>query len=112
MSAIWFSDAQTRFILAKRRFALTLSVFFLFVPGALYSQQSETTVSVDPGKMQELLNRINELEASQNQLRERVAQLEKAQSVASVVPAGSAAGHEGHGCAGLAASWHRHAVGA
>ena len=91
MSAIWFSDAQTRFILAKRRLALALSVFFLFVPGALYSQQSETTVSVDAGKMQELLNRIDELEASQKQLRERVSQLEKAQSVAHAVPAGSAA---------------------
>ena len=46
-------------ILAKPRLAFTLSVFFLLAPGALYSQQSETTVSVDAGKMQELLNRID-----------------------------------------------------
>ena len=90
MSAIWFSDAQTRFILGKRRLALTLSVFLVFTP-ALYSQQSETTVSVDARKMQELLDRIGELEASQKQLRERVTQLEKAQSAAHAVPAGSAA---------------------
>ena len=96
MSAIWFSDAQIRFILAKRRLALTLSVLFLFAPGALYSQQSETTVSLDARKMQELLNRIDELEASQKQLRERVAQLEQAQSAAAhAVPAGSAAAAAG-----------------
>jgi opacity protein-like surface antigen len=91
MSAIWFSDAQTRFILAKRRLALTLSVLVLFAQGALYSQQAETTVSLDARKMQELLDRIDQLEASQKQLRERVAQLEKAQSGVLAVPAGSAA---------------------
>ena len=90
MLAIWFWDAQTRLILGRRRLARTLSVFFLLAPGALYSQQSETTVALDARKIEELLNRIDALEASQKQLRERVAQLEKAQSVAHAVPAGSA----------------------
>jgi len=82
-------------MLANLGLALTLSVVFLLAPGALYSQQSETTVSVDARKMQELFDRIDELEASQKQLRERVAQLEKAQSVAQAVPAGSASGAAG-----------------
>lgn len=94
MLAIWLWNAQARLILAKPRLALALSVFVVFAPGALYSQQSETTVSLDAGKMQELLNRLNELEASQKQLRERVAQLEQERSAAhavAAVPAAAAA---------------------
>lgn len=80
MSSIRFL-VQTRVVPARTKLALALSLCLLFVPGALEAQQSEGTVSVDAGKMQELLDRIADLEASQRQLRDRVAQLEKAQPV-------------------------------
>lgn len=80
MSSIWFWWVRTRAISAKAKLVLPLSLSLLFFPGLLQSQQSETTVSVDARKMQELLDRITDLEANQKQLRERVAQLEKAQS--------------------------------
>lgn len=85
MSAISFW-VQTRVVPAKAKLAVALSFFLLLVPGVLRSQQSEQTVAVDARKMQELLDRVADLEASQKQLRERVAQLEKAQSAD---PAGS-----------------------
>ena len=86
MSGFWSFAGQTQAITAKTKFALALSLFLLFLPGSLYSQQSETTVSVDARKMQELLDRIADLEASQKQLRERVAQLERAESGVSAPP--------------------------
>jgi len=79
MSAIRFL-VRTRVVPARTKLALVLSLCPLFVPSALQSQQSEQTVSVDARKMQELLDRIADLEASQRQLRDRVAQLEKAES--------------------------------
>jgi len=82
MSAIRFLAVQTRANVAIARLAVTLSCFLLVVPAALFSQQSSTTVSLDSGKMQELLNKIANLEASQRELRARVEQLEKARSTA------------------------------
>ena len=79
MSAIRFR-VETRIVPARTSLVLALGLFLLLSPGALQSQQSDATVSVDARKMQELLDRISDLEASQRQLRDRVAQLEKAQS--------------------------------
>ena len=70
---------------------LALSLLLLFIPVSLRAQQPETTVSVDSRTMQELLSRIADLEASQRQLRERLAQLEKAQSGVAAVPTASTA---------------------
>lgn len=89
---------QMRVVPARANLVLALSLFLLFVPGALQSQQSETTVSVDARKMQELLDRIADLEASQKQLRDRVAQLERAQSGTAATP--SAAGTASSSAAG------------
>jgi hypothetical protein len=90
MSATWFWAVQTTLIrarIASFKLILVLISFLLILPGALHSQQSETTVAVDARKMQELLDRISDLEASQKQLRDRVAQLEKTQTGG---PAGNA----------------------
>lgn len=78
---------QTRVVPARTNLVVALSLLLLFVPCALQSQQSEATVSVDARKMQELLDRIADLEASQRQLRERVAQLERGQSGTAAAPA-------------------------
>jgi len=89
MAVIQSMAAQTRAIRGNARFALILSCFLFFLSPSLFSQQSETTVSVDARRMQELLDRIADLEASQKQLRSRVEQLEKGQpgvSALSVAP--------------------------
>ncbi len=86
MSAIVFLTVQTLPIRIRANFALMLCFLLLFLSSALHSQQSEATVSVDGRKMQELLDRVAELEASQKQLRERVAQLEKAQTGVAAAP--------------------------
>lgn len=80
MSAIRFWAVQNRAISAKAKLLLAVSLSLLVLSGSVQSQQSETTVLVDARKMQELLDRVADLEASQKQLRERVVQLEKAQS--------------------------------
>ena len=91
MSATWFFPAQTRAIPGRARLILAFSFLILFQSRLLLSQQSETTVSVDRRTMQELLDRVAELEASQRQLRERVAQLEKAPSEVPTLSAASTA---------------------
>lgn len=92
MLATWFWAVQNRTIAARLAITLCSLCFFpLFVCNSLQSQQSDATVSLDARKMQELLDRIADLEASQKQLRDRVAQLEKAQSPSSAItPAGAA----------------------
>ena len=80
---------QIRITSAKAK-ALALSASLLFLPSPLRSQESATTVSADARKMQELLDRVADLEASQKQLRDRLAQLEKAHSGASIPTASMA----------------------
>lgn len=94
MSAIRFWAVKMRRPARMTRFTLAIPLVFfqMIFPGALHSQQSDTTVSVDARKMQELLDRIADLEASQKQLRERVAQLEKTQSGGPAANATPAAG--------------------
>jgi hypothetical protein len=92
MLATWFWAVQNRTIAARLAITLgSLCFFLLFVCSSLQSQQSDATVSLDARKMQELLDRIADLEASQRQLRERVAQLEKAQSPSSAITTAGAA---------------------
>lgn len=90
MSALRYLAVHVRAISANARLAVTL-ICFVLPSGALLSQQSQTTVSVDARKIEELLDRIADLEASQKQLRARVDQLEKAQSGAAA-PAAILAG--------------------
>ncbi len=71
---------QTRIVPRTARWVTALSVSFLLFPTALFSQQSDTTANVDRQTIQSLLDRIASLEASDKQLRERVAQLESAKS--------------------------------
>ncbi len=59
----------------KVRHAFPVCSFLLLLAGSLCAQQAET-VSVDARALQELLSRITDLEQSQKQLLERVAQLE------------------------------------
>lgn len=80
MSAIRYLADHVRAISANARLAVTLIGVVLLPSGALLAQQSETKASVDARKIEELLDRIGDLEASQKQLRARVDQLEKAQS--------------------------------
>ena len=60
--------------------ALALSSLLIVLSSPLHSQQSEGMVAVDKQTMQALLDRIAELEKSQTELRQRIAQLEKAKS--------------------------------
>jgi len=76
MSATRFLVVQTGTIRAKVKDACTLGAFLLLLAGSLCAQQPEVTVSVDAQKLQELLTRIADLEQSQKQLLQRVAQLE------------------------------------
>jgi len=72
-------------ILLLRRVLLTripkilVGILFLLVPTSLFCQQSDVSTPTDPRTMQLLLERISQLEASQRQMSERLAQLEKAQ---------------------------------
>lgn len=65
---------------SKWRIVLFLPVFFCH--GLLLSQDADTSASVDRRMVQSLLDRISSLEASEKELRERVAQLEKNQVAA------------------------------
>src|SRR5215469_1724049 len=76
MSATRFLVVQTGTIRAKVKHACTLGAFLLLLAGSVCAQQQEATVSVDAQKLQELLTRIADLEQSQKQLLQRVAQLE------------------------------------
>ncbi len=80
MSIIRSLVVQPRAIPRYTRCALFLSWMLLSISVLLHSQQPEVMVSVDERKMQELLDKIADLEASQKQLRARVEQLESVQS--------------------------------
>jgi len=75
MSAIRF-EVQTRNVTLKVSLGVTLIALLSLTVGSLHAQESGNTTSIDSRKLQELLARIDDLEASQKQLRERVAQLE------------------------------------
>jgi len=64
---------------------LAMSLVFLTIPHFLDAQSRDATAT-DQQTLQILLERIDKLEASQKQLRERVAQLEKAQPGAAAAP--------------------------
>jgi hypothetical protein len=66
-------------------FTIVLSLL-LFCPTLLVSQQSEAMPTVDSTTVQKLLDRIATLEATQKQLLERVAQLEKPTAQTSLDP--------------------------
>jgi hypothetical protein len=76
MLARRFSVILIPAIPAKVKHAFALIFFSLLLAGALCAQQPETTVTLNARKLQELLGRIADLEQSQKQLLERVAQLE------------------------------------
>ena len=80
MSPVYLLLMKTRSMPGNARCGLFLSCVLLVLPVSLQSQQPQSTPSVDVGTIQELLNRIADLEASQKQLRARVDQLEEAQS--------------------------------
>ena len=56
-----------------------VAIPFLLVPTILFCQQSDVSTPTDPQTIRLLLERINQLEASQKQMSERLSQLEKAQ---------------------------------
>jgi hypothetical protein len=76
MSALRFLVVETGPIPAKLKHTFTLGAFLLLLAGSVCAQQQDATVSVDAQKLQELLTRIADLEQSQKQLLQRVAQLE------------------------------------
>ena len=80
---------QTGIVPRTARWVTALSVSFFLFPTALFSQQSDTMANVDRQTIQSLLDRIASLEASDKQLRERVAQLESAKSGATAQNVGS-----------------------
>jgi len=63
-----------------------VAIPFLLVPTILFCQQSDVSAPTDPETIRLLLERINQLEASQKQMSERLSRLEKVQ------PAGDAKG--------------------
>ena len=69
-----------RRVLFTRSPKILVAIPFLLVPTILVCQQSEVSTPTDPQTIQLLLERISQLEASQKQMSERLAQLEKAQS--------------------------------
>ncbi len=75
-----------RSALLKKSPKALLAVPFLLVPTILCCQQSEVSTPTDPQTIQLLLERISQLEASQKQMSERLAQLEKAQSTGDPKP--------------------------
>jgi hypothetical protein len=68
-----------RRVLLTRSPKILVAIPFLLVPTILFCQQSDVNTPTDPQTMQLLLERISQLEASQKQMSERLAQLEKAQ---------------------------------
>jgi len=68
-----------RRVLLTRSPKILVASSFLLVPTILFCQQSDVSTPTDPQTMQLLLERISQLEASQKQMSERLAQLEKAQ---------------------------------
>src|SRR5579864_291472 len=80
---------QTGTVPRTARWVTALSVSFFLFSTPLFSQQSDTMANVDRQTIQSLLDRIASLEASDKQLRERVAQLESAKSGATAQTGGS-----------------------
>src|ERR1700756_3298059 len=73
-------------VFAKKSPKVLAAIPFLLGPTILFCQQSDVSTATDPQTIRLLLERISQLEASQKQMGERLAQLEKAQ------PAGDAKG--------------------
>jgi hypothetical protein len=76
-----------RRVLLTRSPKILVAIPFLLFPTILFCQQSDVSTPTDPQTIQLLLERISQLEASQKQMSERLAQLEKAQ------PSGDAKGN-------------------
>src|ERR1700730_5194982 len=89
MLAILSFGLPTGFVPRTAKWATALSLSFFLLSTLLLAQQSDTTTNVDRQTVQSLLDRIVSLEASDKQLRERVAQLESAQSAATAQTGGS-----------------------
>lgn len=71
---------RLRSVFAKNIPKALVAIQFLLVPTTLFCQQSDVSTAADPQTIRLLLERINQLEASQKQMGERLAQLERAQS--------------------------------
>lgn len=80
MSAYLSGAVRMHIFSRGARSILPLSLILLLPCIPAVAQQSDTTEKVDRHTIQELLDRIASLEASDKQLRDRVAQLEKGQS--------------------------------
>jgi hypothetical protein len=91
-------------VLRTAKWITALSLFFFLLTTSLFSQQSGTMTNVDSQTLQSLLDRIASLEASDKQLRERVAQLEGAQAGAAKQTVGSTATEVGASAGPAAAS--------
>ena len=92
MAVIQFLVMKTRGIPERARCAFFLTSVTLFLCASLQSQQAQVPQSVDARTIQELVNRIADLEASQKQLRARLEQMERAQSGVSAVSLTSTSG--------------------
>ena len=82
---------STGFVLRTAKWITALSLSFFLLTTSLFSQQSDTLTNVDRQTLQSLLDRIASLEASDKQLRQRVAQLEGSQAGATAPTGGSTA---------------------
>src|ERR1700756_5060219 len=91
-------------VLRTAKWITALSLSFFLLTTSLFSQQSGTMTNVDSQTLQSLLDRIVSLEASDKQLRERVAQLEGAQAGATKQTVGSTATQVGDSAGPAAAS--------
>jgi len=83
---------QLRTILVAKsaKAAAAMCICFLLWPTILFGQQSAADANGDHQEIRVLLERISQLEATQKQLSERVAELEKTQSLALAKPGISA----------------------
>ncbi|HEY6252963.1 MAG TPA: hypothetical protein VI685_23640 [Candidatus Angelobacter sp.] len=73
-------------VIAKEIPKALVVIPFLLGPTILFCQQSDVSTPADPQTIRLLLERISQLEASQEQMGERLAQLERAQSAADPKP--------------------------
>ena len=72
--------------LLKRSPNVLAAIAFLMAPTILHCQQSDVSTPADSQTIRLLLERINQLEASQKQMSDRLAQLERAQPVGDPKP--------------------------
>lgn len=70
-------EVGTILVCRGAKLAAVMCIPFLLGPTFVWCQQSEGSVIVDRQEIRALLERINQLEVTQKQLRDRVAQLEK-----------------------------------